>query len=91
MAETRFLVGAPTLEQVGRPARTEVLREIAAITRGRFGTVEDADAVLDALRALPPPAPRQASLRLWCHPAWLAAIVAVLSVYWIGRKGLGRV
>lgn len=90
-AETRFLVGAPTIEQIGRPARTEVLREISRLTGGRFGRTDDADAVLDALRTLPPPAPRQTSLRLWCHPVWLAALAAVLSAYWIGRKGLGRI
>lgn len=90
-AETVLLVGAPTIEQVGRPARTEVLREISRLTGGRFARTADADAVLDAVRMLPPPAPRQANLRLWCHPAWLAALALVLSAYWIGRKGLGRI
>ncbi len=90
-AEVRFLAAAPTVEQIGRPARPETLKELAAVTRGRFAGPSGFDDLLEALRALPPPAPRQARLRLWCHPGWLAALTLVFGVYWAGRKGLGRV
>ena len=90
-AETRFLVSAPSIEPVGRPARPEVLREIAAITGGRCGRAEELDELVEELIALPPPAPRRAVLRWWCHPAWLVALATIWGLYWMGRKGLGRI
>jgi len=90
-ATTRFLAAAPPIEPVGRPARPEVLREIATVTGGASADPDGFDAVLDAILRLPPPAPAQTVLRLWCHPLWLVLLAAIWALYWLGRKGLGRI
>jgi hypothetical protein len=81
----------PELEAVGRPARPDVLRELARVTGGGHGRLEDADRLVAEVRALPDRAPRETRLRLWTHPLWLAAWAGLLGVYWVGRKMLGRV
>ena len=28
-------------------------------------------------------------LRLWCHPVWTSIVIALLGIFWIGRKLVG--
>lgn len=81
----------PEIEAVGRPARPDVLRELARVTGGGHGRLEDADRLVAELRALPDRAPRETRLRVWTHPLWLAVWAGLMGVYWVGRKILGRV
>ncbi len=89
-AESALYASEPDLEPVGRPARHEVMNELAAITGGMAGGEADAGAVLRALRDLPPRPPRETRFRLWAHPLWLATLAAIFSLYWLARKMLGR-
>lgn len=89
--EATVQVGSPEVEQVGRPARHEVLRELASITGGRYGTVEQLDALVEAIRELPDFAPLESRFRLWCHPAWAALLIGLLACYWAGRKLAGLI
>ncbi len=84
-------VRAPEREPLGRPARPDVLREIAAITGGLSAGTEDLALVVDALHELPPRAPRETRFRLWAHPAWLALIAFAFGADWSCRKLLGRI
>ncbi len=76
-------------EPAGRPARPEVLREIAAITGGQSGGLEELDALVQTIRLLPEARPAERRLRLWCHPLWAALIIGLLTLYWSARKLLG--
>ena len=87
--QTQIGVTSPRRERVGRPARAGVLREIAAVTRGRCGTVGDLEAMVRNLTLLPERAPVETRFCLWCHPLWAALVVTVLAVYWMGRKLAG--
>ncbi|MCX6997659.1 MAG: VWA domain-containing protein [Kiritimatiellaeota bacterium] len=84
-------VHQPQREQVGRPARPDVLREIAAVTEGEFGAAAELDRLVARLNVLPERRPEEEIFRLWCHPLWLGFIVALLSAHWVGRKWLGRI
>ncbi len=84
-------VHQPQREQVGRPARAEVLREIAAVTDGELGTAADLDRLVARLNVLPERRPEEDIFRLWCHPLWLMLILGLLSAHWVGRKWLGRI
>lgn len=90
-ATSKILAQIPRVEQVGRPARPEVMRELAHLTQGRAGGVEDLPSILSELKALPQRHPREVRFRLWCHPAWLAVVAGFFAAYWVGRKGLGRI
>jgi hypothetical protein len=89
--ESELLVRGIVREETGKPAQTEVLREIAGITRGVCGASEDLAAFVNQLATLPEAAPVERRLRLWCHPAWGATLLGLLTIYWIGRKIAGLI
>ena len=68
-------------EQIGKPARPDVLRDIANATRGKFTSISDIEDVLKVERRL----------QLWSHPLWGAAILFLLGLFWAGRKWMGFV
>lgn len=87
--ETTLIVQGKEREQVGLPARWEVLQEISHLTRGEQVSVAEAPALLQRIADLPEPAPLTVRHRLWSHPLWAGLLVALLCVFWIGRKAAG--
>jgi hypothetical protein len=76
---------------VGRPARPEVLEEIARVTRGKVIEPDKLDEVVRSLAELPDPPPSVRRVQLWCHPVLGAAVVVQLGLFWVGRKVIGLV
>lgn len=84
------VIGRP-LEQIGLPARFDVMEELARITRGDVLESPSAEGLAERLRALPTPPPFVTRLRIWSHPIFGAAIALLMACFWIGRKAVGRV
>ena len=82
-------VQGATREKRGHPAKVDVLREIAQLTRGRLIESSDPAAVIAAIAALPPPPAQERRVQLWAHPAWAGLLVFLLGVFWAGRKAAG--
>ncbi len=89
--ETKISVQGTILEKTGDPIRVEVLDEIARITRGELIERPDMSLILAKISALPEPEAQERRLRLWAHPFWIAIIVLLMVVFWIGRKVIGAV
>ena len=87
--ETSIPVQGTTREKRGRPARIDVMEEIAQLTRGKILATTDVAAVVAAVAALPDPEADQRRLPLWSHPAWVGTIVLLLGIFWVGRKVAG--
>ncbi len=87
--ETRISVQGQERELIGQPARTDVLKEIAQVTRGELTTVSQIQGLVDRIAAMPEPDPIIRRFRLWSHPAWGGMIVVLLGVFWTGRKLAG--
>ncbi len=87
--ETTIAVQGQEKELIGQPARTDVLKEIAQVTRGELTTVSEIQGLVDRIAAMPEPEPLNRPFRLWSHPAWAAMIVVLLGVFWTGRKLAG--
>jgi hypothetical protein len=87
--ETTLNVQGAQRERVGRPARTDVLEEIASVTRGRMVEPGKFQGLLEEIAALPEPDPIVRRLRLWCHPLWAGLMVTLLGLFWTGRKMVG--
>ena len=89
--ETSFFVQGAAAERVDRPARLEVLEEIARVTRGKVIEPDKLDEVVRSLAELPDPPPAVRRVQLWCQPVLGAAVVLLLGLFWVGRKVIGLV
>ncbi|MEM6470774.1 MAG: hypothetical protein AAF802_14540 [Planctomycetota bacterium] len=87
--ETKLYIQGESLEQIGKPARPEVLEEIARVTRGQVLSLDRVDDVTNWLAALPDPPPSVRRTALWSHPLVMGLFVVLITVFWIGRKGVG--
>jgi hypothetical protein len=76
-------------EKRGQPAKFEVLREISQLTRGRLMDGADPAAVVAAIASLPQAEPQERRLQIWAHPLWAGFLIALLGIFWAGRKGAG--
>lgn len=76
-------------EKVGQPAKFDVLREIALLTRGRMMENADPAAVISAIAALPQAEPQERRVQLWAHPLWAGFLILLLGIFWVGRKAAG--
>jgi hypothetical protein len=91
LLETSIYVQGEEIEPIGRPARPEVLDEIARVTRGKTLAAGDVKEVVRYLAELPEPAPIVRRLQLWSHPAVAAAVIALIGCFWVARKVVGLV
>ena len=84
--KAKIISQTDAIEKTGRPARFEVMKEMAKISRGRLLTPENLDALVKEINALPEPQPLVTSIKLWAH--WLAPtiLIILLALFWIGRK-----
>ncbi|HUF61852.1 MAG TPA: hypothetical protein VMN36_07235 [Verrucomicrobiales bacterium] len=87
--ETEILVQGEAREQIGRPARRDLLQEVADYTGGRLGTTADLVGFVASIQALPSPEPVIRTVRLWAHPAWAGLLIFLFTVFWTGRKLAG--
>lgn len=90
LTTTLFVQGA-TLEQVGKPARPEVLQELSRVSRGRI--IEDGDItqIIKAIKDVPEPPNEIRRVQLWSHPLVAATLVLLLGLFWVGRKMVGLI
>jgi hypothetical protein len=89
--ETSFFVQGVAAERIGRPARPEVLEEIARVTRGKVIEPSKLDEIVQSLANLPEPPPSVRRVQLWSHPAVAGLVVFLLGVFWVVRKVVGLI
>jgi hypothetical protein len=89
--DASFFVQGAAAEQVGRPARPEVMEELARVTGGKVVASDKLDQVVRSLAELPDPPPLVRRVPLWCHPVTAAAVIGLFGVFWVGRKVIGLV
>ena len=89
--EASFFVQGIATERVGRPARPEVLEEIARVTRGKVIEANRLDEVVSSLASLPDPPASVRRVQVWSHPAMAGLLVTLLGVFWVGRKVIGLI
>ncbi|MEW4486788.1 hypothetical protein AB1L42_01835 [Thalassoglobus sp. JC818] len=87
--ETTISVTGGEREVIGDPARVDVLREIATISRGEVTDPSQMKQLVDQLSQLEEPEPIARRLRVWAHPLWGGLMILLLAVFWSGRKLAG--
>ena len=89
--DASFFVQGAAAEQLGRPARPEVMEELARVTGGKVVDAAKIDEVVRTLSELPEPPPLVRRVPLWCHPVTALALISLLGMFWVGRKVIGLV
>jgi hypothetical protein len=89
--DTSIFVQGDAAERVGRPARPEVLEEIARVTHGKMLAPGKMDQLLQSLANLPDPPTSIRRVQLWSHPVLMGVVVFLLGVFWVGRKVVGLI
>jgi len=87
--DASIFVQGVSAERVGRPARPEVMEEIARVTHGKMLAPGKIDELLQSLANLPDPPPSVHRVQLWSHPVLAAVVVFLLGLFWVGRKIVG--
>ncbi len=89
--ETTFYVQGVATERVGRPARPEVLKEIARVTRGTMIGPDKLDEAVRSLAELPEPPAIRRHVKLWSDPYVASVMILLMGVFWAGRKVVGLI
>jgi len=89
--EADILVERPKLEKLGQPANRSALEEIARVTRGVAGSIEDLDRIVSEISLLPEAEPLERRVQLWANPWWGGLILLLLVIYWTARKVAGMI
>ncbi len=87
--ETTISVQGVEREQIGEPARFDVLKEISQVSKGKLTSIDDIQEMIDSIAKMPEPKPIIRRFRLWSNPIWGGSIVLLLTIFWIGRKLAG--
>lgn len=87
----RLTVQGRAVEQVGKPARLDVLKEMARIGGGQYYSSNDFESLVTQLERLPASPALTRRIQWWNHPAVMLGMVAGLGVFWAGRKWCGMV
>ncbi len=89
--EASFYVQGSLVEPIGRPARPEVLEEIARVTKGKILDGIDPEQVMAYLASLPEPDPAIRRVQIWSHPVVAGIVIGLLGVFWVCRKIVGLI
>lgn len=89
--EASIFVQGGVIEPVGKPARPEVLEEIARVTHGAVFGPNEMGKIIDYLAQMPDPPPAVRRIRLWGHPVTVGLIILLLGTFWVGRKAVGLI
>ena len=89
--ETRIDVQGREKEVIGKPARHEVLQEIAKITRGQIVPYHEMQTLCELVLQLPPPEPAVRRKQIWASPYWAGTLIGLMGLFWIGRKATGSI
>jgi uncharacterized membrane protein len=87
--DTTISVQGSAREKIGKPAKPEVLREIAQLTRGLFMPGATPADIAAKIAALPQPELQERRVQLWAHPLWCGLLIVLLGIFWAGRKLVG--
>lgn len=84
--KTTLLAQGTEVEKTGMPARADVLKEMADVAKGRLMAGDKLSSLLKEIRSLPDPKPLESRTPLWSHWLTAAILIALLAIFWVGRK-----
>ncbi|MCD0458537.1 hypothetical protein [Roseiconus lacunae] len=87
--KTQILVQGRAVEAIGRPARIDVMNDLARLGHGQAFQPNQVDSLVELLNSQLDQNQQTQTIRLWQHPLILLGMVAGLSLFWVLRKWAG--
>lgn len=85
-ATTKVIAQGTQIEKTGHPARPDVLAELSNVSRGKVVTAAQLDELTQQIFDLPEPRPQMIPEPLAFNPYIAGTLVALLGLFWVGRK-----
>lgn len=89
--DASFFVQGVATERPGKPARPEVLEELARVTRGQVVSADRLEEIVKSVGSLPEPPAQIHRVQLWCEPIPAGFLVGLLGIFWACRKMIGLI
>ncbi len=89
--EATLFVQGGDLEKTGKPARPEVMEELARVTSGQILKLDELEEAVQKLASLPEQPEKIRRVQLWSHPAIAGTLIFCMGLFWIGRKWAGLI
>jgi hypothetical protein len=89
--DASIFVQGDIAERPGKPARPEVMEEIARVTHGKMLAPNKTDQLIQSLANLPEPPPSVRRVQLWSNPVLAGIVIALLAAFWTVRKIVGLI
>ena len=83
---TSLISQGDKIEKIGKPANSNLLEEMARITKGDVITPDQLNEITNIIDALPEKSPLETRYPIWAHLALLITLIVLLTLFWTGRK-----
>lgn len=83
---TSVIALGDSIEKVGKPINMDLLKELARITKGEMIAPEALNSIADKINALPEKQPLENITPIWSDRWLLYAMIALMGIFWLGRK-----
>lgn len=83
---TSIIAAGTQIEKTGHPARPDVLTELSNISRGKIVRASQLKELAQEIYDLPKPRPQVFPDSLWYKWYVAVGLIALLGIFWIGRK-----
>ena len=83
---TSIIAQGQQIEKIGKPVNTELLKEMARITKGELITPDKLDQITNLIDALPEKSPLETRYPIWSNIVLLIILITLLALFWMGRK-----
>jgi len=83
---TSIIAQGDKIEKVGKPVNSDLLEEMARITKGEVITADKLNEITNIINALPAKTPLETRYPIWAHIALLITLIILLTLFWTGRK-----
>jgi len=84
--ETAFTAQGTEIEKIGYPSRFATLKEMANISKGEMISADEIDTLASKINELPEREPQVSRTAIWEQWPLMAALIAILAIFWTGRK-----
>jgi hypothetical protein len=89
--ETTFFVQGIEGERIGRPARPDVLEELARVSKGQVLAHDQLEQIIELLSNQPSPPLAVRRVQWWSHPLTVGLLITLLAIFWVARKMVGMI